>query len=50
MVSKSANYCATTKQKNTGLLLLCEVSLGKQFETYTADNMLHQTLPAGCHV
>ena len=29
MVSKSANYCFTNKQSNTGLMLLCEVALGE---------------------
>ena len=29
MVSKSANYCFTNKQNNTGLMLLCEVALGE---------------------
>lgn len=28
MVSKSANYCCTTPNNNTGVLLLCEVALG----------------------
>lgn len=28
MVSKSANYCCTSKTNNTGLMLLCEVALG----------------------
>ena len=28
MVSKSANYCCTTRSNNTGLLLLCDVALG----------------------
>lgn len=28
MVSKSANYCNTTRSNNTGLLLLCDVALG----------------------
>ena len=28
MVSKSANYCHTSKGSNTGLMLLCEVALG----------------------
>jgi len=28
MVSKSANYCHTSKSSPTGLLLLCEVALG----------------------
>ena len=28
MVSKSANYCGTTKEDDIGLLLLCDVALG----------------------
>ena len=28
MVSKSANYCCTSRSNNTGLLLLCDVALG----------------------
>lgn len=28
MVSKSANYCRTSKMDPTGLMLLCEVALG----------------------
>ena len=28
MVSKSANYCATSSSNPTGLLLLCDVALG----------------------
>ena len=28
MVSKSANYCCTTRSSNTDLLLLCDVALG----------------------
>ncbi len=28
MVSKSANYCKTSKKDNIGLLLLCDVALG----------------------
>eukprot|EP01029_Cantina_marsupialis_P019336 TRINITY_DN44947_c0_g1_i4.p1 TRINITY_DN44947_c0_g1~~TRINITY_DN44947_c0_g1_i4.p1 ORF type:complete len:1169 (-),score=438.26 TRINITY_DN44947_c0_g1_i4:173-3643(-) len=43
MVSKSANYCRTNKNNNTGLLLLCEVALGKcqtRLEAdYDADKM-----------
>lgn len=37
MVSKSANYCFTNKQNNTGLMLLCEVALGDMNEKYYAD-------------
>ena len=28
MVTKSANYCWTSRSNNTGLMLLCEVALG----------------------
>lgn len=35
MVSKSANYCATSTTNSTGLMLLCEVALGDMME-YTA--------------
>lgn len=37
MVSKSANYCCTSRQSPTGLLVLCEVALGKPVE-YTESN------------
>ncbi|KAJ3319355.1 Poly [ADP-ribose] polymerase 2 [Boothiomyces sp. JEL0866] len=37
MVSKSANYCCTSSQSNTGILLLCEVALGKHNELYSSD-------------
>jgi hypothetical protein len=37
MVSKSANYCFTNKQNNTGLMLLCEVALGDMNEKFYAD-------------
>lgn len=32
MVTKSANYCAATHSKNTGLMLLCDVALGNTWE------------------
>ncbi|XP_020806219.1 poly [ADP-ribose] polymerase [Drosophila serrata] len=32
MVSKSANYCCTTQQNSTGLMLLSEVALGDMME------------------
>ena len=48
MVSKSANYCFTSKDNNTGLLLLCDVALGtfneKIHSDYNAGN-----LPKGKH-
>ena len=43
--SKSANYCFTNRTNNTGILLLCEVVLGKQEERLSADSYLHMTLP-----
>ncbi|CAF3963271.1 unnamed protein product [Adineta steineri] len=46
MSSKSANYCYTTPTKNTGLVLLSEVALGKWNELLTADNNAHK-LPTG---
>jgi len=36
MVSKSANYCHTSKSSPVGLLLLCEVALGNMSVTPTA--------------
>ncbi|KAF8985684.1 hypothetical protein CPC16_008566 [Podila verticillata] len=36
-VSKSANYCFTNQTDNTGLMLLCEVSLGDMYELQNAD-------------
>lgn len=47
--SKSANYCFATKRKNEGLLLLCEVSIGKQHYLYKADENLPFTLPEECN-
>ena len=37
MVSKSANYCCTSKTSNTGLMILCEVALGNINEKFGAD-------------
>jgi len=45
MVSKSANYCATTRTNNTGLLLLCDVALGEMYERSQADYI--EKLPVG---
>ena len=47
MVSKSANYCNTTRSNNTGLLLLCDVALGSMYERKAADYI--EKLPAGKH-
>ncbi|KAI8926209.1 poly polymerase catalytic domain-containing protein [Entophlyctis helioformis] len=37
MVSKSANYCCTNRQSNTGILLLCEVAIGTPRELENSD-------------
>jgi len=47
MSSKSANYCFTSRSHNTGLLLLCEVSLGKPNKLLNADYNA-SSLPKGC--
>jgi poly [ADP-ribose] polymerase len=43
MVSKSANYCGTSKENNIGMILLCDVALGnmndKLFADYNAQNL-----------
>lgn len=36
MVSKSANYCATSAANSTGLMMLCEVALGDMLECHAA--------------
>ncbi|TRY74450.1 hypothetical protein TCAL_10093 [Tigriopus californicus] len=48
MSSKSANYCWTNKSNNIGLLMLCEVSLGKPRELLNAEYNADQ-LPKGTH-
>ncbi|XP_035211532.1 poly [ADP-ribose] polymerase 1-like [Stegodyphus dumicola] len=47
MVSKSANYCYTTKKNPTGLLLLCEVALGNMYEKTHAEFV--EKLPVDKH-
>ncbi|XP_019618728.1 PREDICTED: poly [ADP-ribose] polymerase 1-like isoform X2 [Branchiostoma belcheri] len=47
MVSKSANYCATSTASPTGLLLLCEVALGNMYERKHAEYV--SKLPKGMH-
>lgn len=47
MVSKSANYCCTSKQNSTGLMMLCEVALGDMME-YNAANYVTK-LPKDKH-
>ncbi|CAD8124386.1 unnamed protein product [Paramecium sonneborni] len=48
MVSKSANYCAVTRENNTGLILLCDVALGNTNEKFYSDYYANQ-LPEGKH-
>ncbi|CAG7724082.1 unnamed protein product [Allacma fusca] len=40
MVSKSANYCCTSRDNNVGLLLLCEVALGDMHELKDSKDTL----------
>uniref|UniRef100_A0A336MUR8 Poly [ADP-ribose] polymerase n=2 Tax=Culicoides sonorensis TaxID=179676 RepID=A0A336MUR8_CULSO len=47
MVSKSANYCCTSRMNPTGLLMLSEVALG-QMQEYTKAHYVEK-LPAGKH-
>ncbi|XP_063703096.1 poly [ADP-ribose] polymerase isoform X2 [Culicoides brevitarsis] len=47
MVSKSANYCCTSRTNPTGLLMLSEVALGNMQE-YTKAHYVEK-LPAGKH-
>ncbi|XP_069354832.1 poly [ADP-ribose] polymerase [Maniola hyperantus] len=47
MVSKSANYCATDKKNNIGMLLLSEVALGDMKECCQAEYVTK--LPPGKH-
>jgi len=41
-VSKSANYCFAENKKEPGLLLLCEVALGKEYERLKAEYVVPQ--------
>ncbi|XP_060074355.1 poly [ADP-ribose] polymerase 1-like [Ylistrum balloti] len=47
MVSKSANYCRTSKTDPVGIMLLCEVALGNMYERFGADYI--DKLPKGKH-
>lgn len=47
MVSKSANYCCTSMQNSTGLMLLSEVALGDMMECTAAKYV--EKLPKGKH-
>ena len=46
MSSKSANYCYTSRDNNTGILLLCDSALGEMNEKYHADSYA-SNLPPG---
>ena len=48
-VSKSANYCFTSRTNNTGVLLLCEVALGNQNKVLSSNSLLHLQQPPGTH-
>jgi hypothetical protein len=47
VASKAAQYCHPTRAKPWGLLLLCEVALGKQHELHEATYMDRPPIP--CH-
>ena len=47
MASKSANYCNTNRSNNTGLMLLCEVALGNEYQLTSSEHIVK--LPAGKH-
>ncbi|KAL4239025.1 Poly [ADP-ribose] polymerase 1 [Mactra antiquata] len=47
MVSKSANYCRTSKTEPKGLMMLCEVALGNMYECNKAEFI--NKLPKGKH-
>lgn len=48
MVSKSANYCCSSREQNVGCMMLCEVALGNPNELLHAD-FNASTLPANKH-
>ncbi|CAF1311166.1 unnamed protein product [Rotaria sp. Silwood1] len=47
MSSKSANYCLPKRETPEGLMLLCEVALGKMYECYKMTNLSAEKLPVG---
>jgi len=49
MSSKAANYCMADPSNPTGLLLLCEVALGKTHDLLDSDPKLPKGLPKDCH-
>jgi len=48
MVSKSANYCCSTREQNVGCMLLCDVAFGNPDELLHADFNASK-LPANKH-
>lgn len=48
-IDDSANYCQITREAPEGLMLLCEVALGKMYECYKSTNLSGDTLPNGTH-
>jgi poly [ADP-ribose] polymerase len=42
-----ANYCFTKREEPEGLMLLCEVALGKMCECFNATSYSADTLPTG---
>ena len=46
MVTKSAQYCWTSRENNTGLMLLCDVALGDPNELYYSNYYANE-LPTG---
>lgn len=48
MVTKSANYCGTSKHHPVGCILLCDVALGSMNDKFEADYYANE-LPEGKH-
>lgn len=49
MVSKAANYCMANPENNTGLVLLCEVALGKMHKVTTSVPEFPKGIPEDCN-
>jgi len=47
MVSKSANYCRTSKKDNVAIMILCDVALGNMYELKQSEYITK--LPKGKH-
>lgn len=48
MVSKSANYCFTSRENNVGCMMLSQVAIGTPSDKFFADQNA-ANLPPGCH-